>query len=402
MLAVVTTPLPDADRPSRAAVAPRIVRVLLAPLPRRLSADAAVLLAVVLFLVMFGLVMVLSASSVDSRIDSGDSFTVFLRQASFAAVGVPLMLLAARMPATLWARLSGPVLLVGCALQLLALVTPLGVTVNGNRNWLELGPLTFQPSEIVKAGIVLWLAMFLAQRERRLGEMRGAVLPTLLVPGAAIGLVLLGGDLGTAMILLAVVVGALYFAGVRMRHLLLVVGVIAVAVVIAAISRPSRLARIGAFLDPASADPGDDGYQTLNGYYALSDGGVFGAGIGGSKEKWAWLPAVDTDFIFAIVGDDLGFIGACTVLALLIVLAIVFARMTRGAQTMHQRVLTGAVMTWILGESLVNIAVVLGLFPVLGVPLPFVSAGGTALLSALVMVGAVVSVSRPGRSSPVR
>lgn len=379
MLAVVTTPLPDADRPARAAVAPRIVRVLLAPLPRRLSADAAVLLAVVLFLVMFGLVMVLSASSVDSRIDSGDSFTVFLRQASFAAVGVPLMLLAARMPATLWARLSGPVLLVGCALQLLALVTPLGVTVNGNRNWLELGPLTFQPSETVKAGIVLWLAMFLAQRERRLGEMRGAVLPTLLVPGAAIGLVLLGGDLGTAMILLAVVVGALYFAGVRMRHLLLVVGVIAVAVVIAAISRPSRLARIGAFLDPASADPGDDGYQTLNGYYALSDGGVFGAGIGGSKEKWAWLPAVDTDFIFAIV-----------------------ARMTRGAQTMHQRVLTGAVMTWILGESLVNIAVVLGLFPVLGVPLPFVSAGGTALLSALVMVGAAVSVSRPGSSSPVR
>lgn len=400
MLAVVTTPLPDAGRPTQAEVAPRIMRVLLAPLPRRLSTDAAVLLAVVLFLVMFGLVMVLSASSVDSRIDSGDSFAVFLRQASFAAVGVPLMLIAARMPAALWSRLSGPVLLVGCALQLLALATPLGVTVNGNRNWLELGPLTFQPSEIIKAGIVLWLAMFLAQRERRLGQIRGAVLPTLLVPGAAIALVLLGGDLGTAMILLAVVVGALYFAGVKMRHLLLVVGVIAVAVLVAALSRPSRMARIGAFLDPASADPGDDGYQTLNGYYALSDGGVFGVGVGGSKEKWAWLPAVDTDFIFAIVGDDLGFIGACTVLGLLIVLAVVFARMTMRAQTMHQRVLTGAVMTWILGESLVNIAVVLGLFPVLGVPLPFVSAGGTALLSALVIVGAVVSTSRSSIAAP--
>ncbi|MFB2555307.1 putative lipid II flippase FtsW [Herbiconiux liangxiaofengii] len=384
-----------AARPGAAARAPRAVRVLLRPVPRGLRPESLLLLATTLFLVGFGLVMVLSASSVDARIDSGNSFDVFLRQGTFALIGVPMMLLAARLPARFWLRVAWPVLVAGCALQLVVLLTPLGVSVNGNRNWLALGSFgVLQPSEIIKVGIVLWLGMFLTRRQARVQEFAHGVVPAVLVTGLAIVLVVLGGDLGTAMILLLIVIGGLFFGGVRLRHLLVVTGGIAAAVAVAAVSRPSRMVRIEAFLNPSTADYDDTQWQTQNGYFALSDGGVFGTGIGQSKEKWSWLPAVDTDFIFAIVGEDLGLIGACTVLALIVVLAVAFLRLVRQSRTLQQRVVTGAVMTWIVAESLINIAVVLGLLPVLGVPLPFISAGGTALISCLVATGIVLSLAR--------
>jgi cell division protein FtsW len=216
------------------------------------------------------------------------------------------------------------------------------------------------------------------------------------VAGAAIGFVLLGQDLGTAIIMIAMVFGALFFAGVRLRHLfipLVVIGAVGLALGSATNSRQDRIA---AWLSGCSSDADYSGlcWQTLHGWWALASGGLFGVGLGNSKAKWSWLPEADNDFIFAIIGEELGLIGAVLVLVLFIVLAIALVRIIRANTDPYARVAVSVVMMWIIGQAFVNIAVVLGMLPVLGVPLPLISAGGSALVTSLVAIGIVLSVAR--------
>jgi cell division protein FtsW len=354
------------------------------------------LLGTTLFLVVFGLVMVLSSSAVTSFTESGGFFGGFERQALFAGIGLPLMLLASRAPGVFWKRWAGVAVMAAIALQFLTVATGLGQSVGGNRNWISLGSVTFQPSELVKLALVVWLALILSRKQHVLGRWREVAVPIGPVAIVAVGLVMVGGDLGTVIILIAMVVGTLFFAGVRMRHLAVLVAGMAVAALLLALGSASRQNRIAAWqAGCGSADLySGDCWQTLHGWWALASGGIFGVGLGNSKAKWNWLPEADNDFIFAIVGEELGLVGAVMVLALFVVMAIAFVRIIRANPDPFAKIAVSTVMVWIIGQAFVNIAVVLGVLPVLGVPLPLISSGGTALISSMVAIGIVLSFAR--------
>ncbi|WP_022890121.1 putative lipid II flippase FtsW [Agromyces italicus] len=362
------------------------------------SADYFLLLGTTLFLVVLGLVMVLSSSLVESFLEDGGLLDQAIRQGVFAIIGIPAMLIASRMPEKFWMRIAWPALIITCIPQLLVVATDLGIEDGGNTNWLRIGPVQFQPSEFIKVALVIWLGLIVTKKQDKLGDFTHGVLPILLVGGGAIGLVLLGGDLGTVMIMGAMLLGALFLIGVRLRLLLLPIVVAVVGFVIVAFSSENRMRRIMSFVDSncdtGSADTLNSCWQVMHGTYALANGGVFGVGLGNSAAKWSWLPAADNDFIFAIIGEELGLIGAIVVIGLFVLLAVAFARVLRSSRTMFAKTVTAAVMVWVIGQACVNIGVVLGVFPVLGVPLPLVSAGGTALLTTLVAIGVVLSVAR--------
>ncbi|HVX08630.1 putative lipid II flippase FtsW [Humibacter sp.] len=365
------------------------------------SANYFLLTGVTLFMVVFGLVMVLSSSSVDSHSNGDSFFARFLNQGLYALIGVPIMLLASRIPASFWKWAAWPALLGASALQLLVIATPLG-SDNGtgyNQNWLKIGPVVFQPSEAIKIAMILWMGMFIARKQDRLAQWKYGLLPVVLVMTVAIGLVLAGGDLGTTSIMVAIVLGALFFAGIPLRQLL-TTGVIAVgAALLFAVTRANRMERILGFLHPSAADPMSTGWQIEQSNFALAHGSLIGVGLGNSESKWNWLPAASTDFIFSIIGEELGLLGGIVVLLLFILLAICFIRIMNATTDPFARVVTGAVMVWLVGQGLVNIGVVLGLLPVLGVPLPLISAGGTALISSLFAIGVVLSFTRAPSTS---
>jgi cell division protein FtsW len=355
-----------------------------------------ILLGTTLFLVVFGLIMVLSSSAVESFKANGDFFNGFVRQVLFAALGVPLMLIAARMRASFWKRWCGVFLMVALGLQFLTVATPLGSEQGGNRNWITIGSFSGQPSELVKVSLVIWLGYIMSKKQHQLDSWRDLVVPLVPIGGAAIGLVLLGGDLGTSIILTSIVVGAVFFAGVKLRFLAIPIVLVGILGAIVASMGSSRRDRIDAFLSgcTSASDAATTCYQTIHGWWALASGGIFGVGLGNSKLKWSWLPEADNDFIFAIVGEELGLIGAILVLALFIVLAISFIRIIRASTDAFAKITTSAVMVWIIGQAFVNIAVVLGILPVLGVPLPLISAGGSALVTSLIAIGIVLSFAR--------
>ncbi|WP_255447277.1 putative lipid II flippase FtsW [Schumannella soli] len=362
-----------------------------------------VLLGTTLFLVIFGLVMVLSSSSVESFSNTDDFFARFARQALFAAIGVPAMLILSRLSPAFYHRWAWWAVGAGVMLQLLVFAPGIGTADQYNNNWIKIAGFTFQPSEFVKLALVVWLAVVLARKADQglLGDWKHVALPVAPVAAVAIGLVMVGKDLGTVMIMVAIVFGALFFAGVKLRHLAISGVVMAALALIAAQANGSRSDRITAWLNGCS-NPADyelSCWQSIHGWWALAGGGLFGKGLGNSTAKWSWLPAADNDFIFAVIGEELGLVGAVLLLLVFAGLAICFIRVMRMQTELFPRVAVGAAMVWIVGQALVNIAVVLGLLPVLGVPLPFVSSGGSALVTNLAAVGVVLSFAR---TRPVR
>ncbi|MFF1879345.1 putative lipid II flippase FtsW [Leifsonia sp. NPDC058230] len=358
------------------------------------SANYFLLLGLTLFMVVFGLVMVLSSSAVESHTATDNFFSRFWSQGSYALIGLPLMFLVSRLPSRFWKKSIWIFLALACFFQVLVLVTPLGMEIGGNRNWLRIGSLTVQPSEAIKVALVVWLGVVLARKKDLLGHWKHVAVPVVPIAGGAILLVVLGGDLGTTVIMAAIVLGALFFAGVKLRHLALGSLAVGVLAILVAVSSKSRLGRIAALFGGTSAANPDVNWQIDNGFYALASGGVFGVGLGNSHSKWSWLPAADTDFIFAIIGEELGLIGAVVVLVLFVLLAIVFLRIIHASSDPFARVTTAAIMVWLIGQAFVNIAVVLGVIPVLGVPLPLISAGGTAMISSMIAIGIVLSFAR--------
>jgi cell division protein FtsW len=378
-------------------------RISLGRVFRAESSNYLMLLGLTLFMVVFGLIMVLSSSSVVSHATTNNFFSAFWSQGIFALIGLPLMLIASRMPSRFWKKSAWVLLAGSCLLQVVVLTTPLGLpAVGGNRNWLHLGGLTGQPSEAIKVALALWLGVVLARKQDLLGKWKHVVIPLIPIGGGAILLVTIGGDLGTTMIMAGFVLGALFFAGVKLRHLIIGSAVIASAAVVVALTSASRVGRISAFFGGTSAVNPDVQWQINNGNYALASGGIFGVGLGNSHAKWSWLPAADTDFIFAVIGEELGLIGAILVLVLFVLLAITFLRIINASTDPFARITTAAIMVWIIGQALVNIGVVLGVIPVLGVPLPLISAGGTAMISSMFAIGIVLSFARESSRAHTR
>ncbi|UKA56336.1 putative lipid II flippase FtsW [Arthrobacter sp. FW305-BF8] len=362
-----------------------------------------VILAVVLVLAALGLIEVASASSVESVAAGKNPYDLPLKQAMWTAAGVALMLGLARLRPRHIRWLAWPLL--GAAVVSLGLVfTPLGMTVNGNRNWLGFGGFTVQPSEFAKLALIIWAAAVLTRKQALLHEWRHAVVPLLVPAGVIIiGFVVLGHDLGTAMIIMMILAATMFYGGVRMK-VFGVAGILGamLALVLAATSG-NRVGRISSWLGAGSTDDSQGvGYQALHGQYALASGGWFGVGLGQSRQKWNWIPEAHNDFIFTILGEELGLAGTLLVLVLFTVLGIAVFKVIARTQDTFARIVSSSVITWIIGQAVVNIAMVTGLLPVIGVPLPFISYGGSAMVSSLAGIGMVLAVTRPQPVQAVR
>lgn len=355
------------------------------------------LLGLTLLLVIFGLVMVASASSVDSLRQTNSAYNVFGRQAIYAGIGLLLMIIISRVPVS-WLRALAPVALFSTlGLQLLTVI--FGEDINGNRNWLAIGPITLQPSEFLKLGLILATAAIIANNFQHRENFRTWLIPIGFL-GISLGLVAgFGRDVGTGIVIAVLGVGMFALAGMRWSQLLSVVALGSMLAIFAIMSSASRSARFQAWLFPDSADPMGVRWQYEHGTWALAAGGLFGTGLGKSKLKWSWIPEVENDFIFAIIGEELGLIGAFGVIGLFIALAVTFMVMIHKNNDPFQMLVIGGVMTWIIMQALINISVVLGALPVLGVPLPLISAGGSSLIATLGAIGVVLAIERSRHSS---
>ena len=352
------------------------------------------------FLVVFGLVMVLSSSSIDSLVANRDAYYIFSRQFLYALIGLALMLVIASLPVSFIRNRVGLVLMIGFALQLA--VPFIGISVNGNTNWLSIAGFTLQPSEFLKLALIMYMGWFISNREFEMDNPQRVLYPLLAVGGGALLLVMFGRDLGTAVIFSFIIFGTLVMAGapgkILGRLALVAIGLAALATATSA----SRMARITAWLNPGSASSDAFNWQFEHGTWALAAGGVFGVGLGNSKMKWSWIPEVENDFIFAVIGEELGLVGAMVVIGMIALLIASLIRVMLRAQTTFARVTTLGVVIWILSQSAVNIAVVLGVLPVLGVPLPLISAGGSSLIATLAGIGLVLAFEKDNHRQPLR
>jgi cell division protein FtsW len=344
------------------------------------------------FLVVFGLVMVLSSSSIDSLVANRDAYYIFSRQLLYAIIGLSLMLFIASLSINFIKRRVGLVLMIGFGLQFA--VPFIGISVNGNTNWISIAGFTLQPSEFLKLALIMYMAWFISNREYEMDDPKRVTLPLIAVGGAAILLVMAGGDLGTAVIFGFIIFGVLILSGAPIKTLAQVALAGAALAAIAAATSASRMARITAWLTPGSASSEAFNWQYEHGTWALAAGGIFGVGLGNSKMKWSWIPEVENDFIFAIVGEELGLIGALVVIGLFALLVASLLRVMFRSQDTFARVATLGVVVWIISQGAVNISVVLGILPVLGVPLPLISAGGSSLIATLAGIGLVLAFEK--------
>ncbi len=358
------------------------------------------LLGSTLLLLALGLVMVFSASSVIAFKFLGSSFAIVSKQAMWVAIALPLMWLAARLPVRAWRAFAYVGLFV--SLALLVLVAVAGTEVKGNRNWLEFGgPFRIQPAELAKLSLIVWAADLLARKQKLITQWKHLLVPLVPVGGLVIGLVLLGGDLGTALILIAILASVLYVAGAPLRVFVVAMIPVGLIVLYMVQTRSHRLARITSWLDP-SVDPGGAGWQALHGKFALASGGWWGAGLGGSKEKWGSLPEAHTDFIFAIIGEELGLVGTLAVLALFGAVGYAGLLVAIRADDLFVRLAAAGVTAWIIVQALVNLGAVLGVLPITGVPLPLVSYGGSAMVPTMLALGMLLSFAHPRRAARSR
>lgn len=386
-----TPSTPAATNPALGAVRGRLASLRHA-LDRPLTSYYLLLGASALLLTI-GLIMVLSASSVYSfKVNDGDSYSVVKRQLLWVLLGIPCAWVASRLPYAFIRRLAWPAVLL--AVVLLALTqTGLGKTVNGNTNWLGVGPIAIQPSEIAKLAIVLWAAHVYALKERKLGQMHHIFVPV--VPGllAVTALVVLQRDLGTALVLFAILLAMLWVVGAPARLFTFALTCIGVVAIFLASTSDERRERLTNFADPFK-DYHDAGWQPAHGLYALSTGGWFGQGIGASQQKWGDLPEAHTDFIFAVLGEELGLVGTLLVLGLFLTISFAAIRVAVATTDPFVRYATFGIVVWLLGQAIINIGMVLALLPVIGIPLPLISYGGSALLPSLVALGLLIGFAR--------
>jgi cell division protein FtsW len=344
-------------------------------------------------LILLGLVMVLSASSVASYAASGSSFSIFEKQALWFALGLPGLFIGMRLPTRITRRFGYPLLIAAIVLLVAVLMPGVGRNVQGATRWIGVGGLQLQPSELAKVALVIAGADVLARKQKRLAELRHLLIP--LVPAAVllVLLVIAEPDMGTATILVVILLALLAFAGAPRRVFFSTFGSLAAAFGLLAVVEPYRLARLTSFADPfQSASTG--GYQTVQGIYAIASGGWWGLGLGASRSKWGYLPNQYTDYIFAVIGEELGLLGGLVVIALFAVLGYAGFRIAREAREPFQQLVAGGITAWIVGQALINMCAVVGLLPVTGVPLPFVSFGGSSLIFTMFGLGVLGAVGR--------
>jgi cell division protein FtsW len=363
-----------------------------------LPVEHSLLLTATLCLLAFGVVMVFSASSTTSLLgDSGDGAYYLKRTVIFGVAGLLILRLLSIRGVAIVSRLTVPLLLVSFALLVAVLVPGIGVEVNGAQRWIGAGFFQVQPSEIAKVALVLYGAQLLATRPRMTRSV-GSLMPFLSAVAVACLLVIVEPDLGTAMVLCLTTAAMLIAAGVRTRDLVILGGALAVIVLLAIALEPYRMARLTGFLDP-SADPAGAGFQATQAKIALGSGGIFGVGLGESLQKAFYLPEAHTDMIAAVIGEELGLAGIVMLAGLFGVFGYAGLQIARRARDRYSKLLAAGLTCLVMVQAVINLFAVLGLAPLTGVPLPFVSYGNSSMLALLAGVGLLLNVAAGGRAS---
>jgi cell division protein FtsW len=364
--------------------------------PAAHSLEQRILLTATLCLLAFGAVMVYSASSATNVIQGhGYGSGYLVKYVVYGTIGLVLMRVLARDGVSRVQSLTAPLLAISFVLVLAVHIPHVGVSVNGARRWLGTGPLQFQPSEILKLALVLYSATLLARRPEWVHDLRELAKPLLLVVSSAALLVVTQPDLGTAIVIVVTISIVLVAAGIPMRNLAILAGIVFGAVLLYAVVRPYARARLTSFLDPWS-HASSSGFQAVQGQIAIGSGGMFGVGPGQSVQKIFYLPEAPTDFILAVIAEELGAIGVCALLFLYGLIAYAGLRTAKAARSLHSALIAVGVTALILTQATLNVFAVLGLAPLTGVPLPFVSYGSSSLIVMLAGMGLLMNVAAGG------
>ncbi len=354
------------------------------------------LAVIIAILVGLGLVMVLSASSVLALHTDGSAWTYFLRQAMWTVLGVGALLITAKIPYHFW-RPFIPLALIGAfALMVLVLVPGIGVTVNGARAWIRFGYFAVQPAEVLKFALLLYCADLLARRADRMHELRATLHPMLVVLGVSGVLLMLQPDLGGALVMASIVLGVAFIAGTPLIPLGATAALASAVGMVFIMKADYRRERWLAFLDLAKHKQ-DAGFQVWQSLIGIASGGVTGVGLGASKLKWGFLPEAHTDFIFAIIAEELGFVGVVAVCGLFCAFGLFGVQVALRAKDRFGTLVAGGVTAWVLTQALINIGGVVGMMPLTGLTLPFVSFGGSSLLVMMAAGGLLLNVARTAR-----
>lgn len=354
------------------------------------------LLTLTIALDVIGLVMVLSASSVEALAQYGSSWVFFEKQLLWVVLGVAAMVVTIRVDYQRWRRWARPLMIITVLLLMAVLMPHIGVNVSGSSRWLGMGSFRFQPSELAKLAITLFAADLLARRVDQTGEPGRAMGGVLVVLGVTGALIFKQPDMGTALVVSAIVLGLLFAAGVpRMTMVKLSAWAVGGAFVLGMVE-PYRRARLLSFMHPWS-DPSNTGYQVVQSLVGLGSGGVAGVGLGASRAKWGFLPNAYTDFIFSIVGEELGLIGAVMVVGLFVAFAVVGLRVAKRAPDRFGLLLAVGISIWVTTQAILNMGAVIGMLPVTGVPLPLVSFGGSSLTIMMAAIGVLLNVAAQER-----
>jgi len=349
------------------------------------------LLGLIIGIVVFGLVMVLSASYVTSQADGDGAFSVFNKQLFWAVVGFVALGVISRISIAFIQRLTPIFFLLMLGFQ--GLVLLIGTEIYGNRNWIRIGEFSVQPSEFLKIALLLFVSALLVQRRDYFDDFKLGWFPSLLAVLAATALVILGSDLGTSIIMFGFAFIMMILAGMPSRPTVYILAGASV-LALAFMNTGSRRTRISAWLNPDAVDITGATWQAKHGIWALAAGGVGGTGLGDSKMKWNWIPMVENDYIFSVVGEEWGLLGASALILLFVLLALALIRILNRTDRPFERYIMIGIVSWITLQSFINIGVVLNFLPVLGVPLPLISAGGTSLLATLATLGLALGIER--------
>ena len=345
-------------------------------------------------LIGLGLVMVLSASSIDSLTSTGNPYGVFEHQLVYCAFGVAAFGVAVRLPPERWRAWSAWLLLASLVGLAAVLVPGLGSSVAGARKWFVLGGISVQPSEPAKLALVLWGAHLLVARDRVLGRWRRAPLPLVPVALLMAGLVVLQPDLGSAICVVIILFSLLWFAPTSIRLIAALGAGVAVSVAMLAMGASYRMQRLTSFLSPDAADPLGPGYQARQALYSLADGGFFGVGLGQGAAQWNYLPNASNDFVFAVLGEQLGMVGAVAVLLLYGLLGYTGLRIASRSTDRWTRVVVATLTAWLVAQAMINVGYVLGLLPVTGITLPLLSSGGSSVVVTMISLGIIAAAAR--------
>lgn len=351
------------------------------------------LVAVVAVLNLVGLVMILSASSVASLSDYGSAWFFFERQFLWTLLGIGAFVVASRVDYRRWQRWARPLLLISVVLLVLVLVPGLGVNVDGSTRWLGRGQFRFQPTDLAKLALLVFVADLVVRRRDEITDARRVMVPALVIFTGLAALMMLQPDMDSTVMLAVIVGTVLLVGGVRLFHASVIgLGGILLAAVLA-VAAPYRRARVFAYLNPW-ADPSNTGYQIAQSLIAIGSGGWFGVGLGQGRSKWLFLPNPHTDFIFAVIGEELGLLGCFSVVALFVSFAVCGVMIARRAPDQFGTLVAAGITVWIVAQAIINIGSVTGLLPVSGIPLPFVSFGGASLIVTMAGAGILANIAR--------